>query len=131
MTYDVVVTREGGDWLADVPSVRGAHTFARSLTSLLTSVREVIVLMDDLPDDAEPDVSLTFEVSDEAVRRAEAVGRERIAIAARERELQVETRKAVRELLLSGYSVRDAAILLAITPGRVSQLTKSSTSVAS
>ena len=40
--YNVIVTSEGGSWLADVPAVPGADTFARSLTSLAKSVREVI-----------------------------------------------------------------------------------------
>jgi len=60
MSYTVLVTRDGDDWLADVPSVPGAHTFARSLEGLARSVREVVVLMDDLPDDAE--VELGFHV---------------------------------------------------------------------
>src|SRR5659263_509011 len=32
--YEVIVTREGSSWLADIPAVPGAHTFARSLTGL-------------------------------------------------------------------------------------------------
>jgi len=39
MSYTVHVTREGDIWLADVPSVPGAHTFARSLEGLARSVR--------------------------------------------------------------------------------------------
>ena len=39
--YEVIVTREGDSWLADVPAVPGAHTFARSLAGLARSVREV------------------------------------------------------------------------------------------
>ena len=60
MSYAVLVTRDGDSWLADVPSVPGAHTFARSLEGLARSVREVVVLMDDLPDDAA--VELDFHV---------------------------------------------------------------------
>ncbi|GAB3884535.1 type II toxin-antitoxin system HicB family antitoxin [Terrabacter terrigena] len=59
-TYEVVVTREDGAWLADVPTVPGAHTFARSEAGLADSVREVIVLMDDLDDDARPGIAWTF-----------------------------------------------------------------------
>jgi len=32
----VIVTREGGAWLADVPEPEGAHTFARTLPALAT-----------------------------------------------------------------------------------------------
>ena len=60
MSYAVLVTRDGDSWLADVPSVPGAHTFARSLEGLARSVREVVVLMDDLPDGAA--VELDFHV---------------------------------------------------------------------
>ncbi|MEO7069543.1 MAG: type II toxin-antitoxin system HicB family antitoxin [Nostocoides sp.] len=122
-TYDVIVTREKGAWLAQVPTVPGASTFARSLPSLLTSIREVIVLMDDLPDDAAPEVTLTFDVEDRAVHEAGHLADERRDIAARERELQSATADAARRLTQAGYSVRDAAVMLHITPGRVSQLT--------
>ena len=42
--YRVVVTREDGSWLADVPGLEGAHTYARSLPALDRAVREVVVL---------------------------------------------------------------------------------------
>lgn len=58
MTYTVHINREDGTWLADVPAVSGAHTFARTLDELVQSVREVIVLMDDLPDEAQVDIDL-------------------------------------------------------------------------
>lgn len=57
--YEVKVTREDGSWLADVPAVPGAHTFARSLAGLARSVREVIILMADLDDDATPERMFT------------------------------------------------------------------------
>ncbi|PZS15523.1 MAG: hypothetical protein DLM57_12460 [Pseudonocardiales bacterium] len=63
MSYEVVVTREDDAWLADVPSVPGAHTYARSLPSLFASAREVIVLMDDLDDDAQVEVDVRFDES--------------------------------------------------------------------
>jgi len=55
---------------------RRAHTFARSLAGLVDAAREVIVLMDDLPDDAKPTVTLSYVVPDEVITSAE-VGRER------------------------------------------------------
>jgi hypothetical protein len=58
----------------------------RSSHGLARSVREVIILMADLDDGATPELTFTYEVSDE------------------------------------GYSVRDAAALLGLTPGRVPQL---------
>lgn len=122
-TYEVVVTREDGIWLADVPAVAGAHTFARSLPSLLESVREVIVLMDDLPDDTAPDLSLTFDVEDPTVGAAAQLSALRREIAEREHDLQQATADTARRLTTAGYSVRDAAVMLHITPGRISQIT--------
>lgn len=124
MSYDVTVTREDGSWLADVHSVPGAHTFARSLAGLVESVREVIVLMADLPDDAQPDVTLTFDVSDPLVIEAAALGRARRELAERETAVRDATADTARSLTGAGYSVRDTAVLLAMTPGRVSQVAK-------
>lgn len=39
-------------------------TFARSLSGLATSVREVIILMADLDDGATSELTFTYEVSD-------------------------------------------------------------------
>lgn len=122
--YEVIVTREGGSWLADVPTVPGAHTFARSLSGLARSVREVIILMADLDDGATPTLTFTYEVSDEVVQEAAAVGRERRETRELEEALMAHTSSAAARLAHEGYSVRDAAALLGLTPGRVSQLLK-------
>ncbi len=121
MTYTVHVTREGDTWLADVPSVAGAHTFARSLEGLARSVREVVVLMDDLPDDADVELDLRFDVADESVIEAEHLRRAREDIGRREAELVSETGRIAASLSRT-YSVRDTAAMLGVTPGRVSQL---------
>jgi len=120
--YEVIVTREDGAWLADVPAVAGAHTFARTLTGLRRSVREVIIVMDDLPDDAAVVMVFRFEVDDETVAVAARLGQERRALAAREADVMAGTARSVGDLIEHGYSVRDAAELLNITAGRVSQL---------
>lgn len=122
--YEVVVTREDSDWLADVPTIAGAHTFARSLESLLRSVREVIVLMDDLPDEAQVNLVVRYEVDDDLVVAAADLGRRRREHAAREAELIGQTAALAQELVAKDHSVRDTAALLNITPGRVSQLVR-------
>jgi len=122
MTYKVVITREDGAWLADVPDVPGAHTYARSLPGLMAAVREVIVLMDDLADDEVPDVELRYDVDDPDLVQALSLAAERDRIAAAESGLQAETAATVHRLVKRGYSVRDIAQVLGITPGRVSQL---------
>ncbi len=121
-SYEVIVTREDGAWLADVPAVAGAHTFARTLTGLRRSVREVIIVMDDLPDGDAVAMVFRFDVEDETVTDAARLGQERRAIAAREADVMAGTARSVGDLIEHGYSVRDAAELLNITAGRVSQL---------
>lgn len=58
--YRVVVTREDGAWLADVPDLEGAHTFAPSLPGLDRGVREAIALAAALPDEAMPSPQLRY-----------------------------------------------------------------------
>jgi predicted RNase H-like HicB family nuclease len=60
VTYRVHVTREDGQWLADVPELEGTHTYAASLTALDRHVREAIVLGADLPDDAMAGLDLVY-----------------------------------------------------------------------
>ena len=125
-TYRVVVTREDDQWLADVPELQGAHTYARSLPSLDQAVREVIVLADGLPDEAMPDLRLEYDyhtgdpeldATALEVRRLRRQADE-LAAAAAARTSQVAARLVAR-----GLSVRDVAALLGISPQRVSQLT--------
>lgn len=122
MSYRVVVTREGDNWLADVSELEGAHTFSRSLFGLRRAVEDVIVLAADLPDDAVPDVIFEYDVDDEIVTNAAQLGRTRAELARQEAEAQAETAGAIDRLRAAGYSMRDAATLLGITPGRVSQV---------
>lgn len=124
--YGVVVTREGGHWLADVPALPGAHTYARSLPALDQAVREVIVLAADLPDEAMGELMLdySYDTGDPEldataleVRRLRRQADELAAAAA------ARTGEAAARLVARGLSVRDVAALLGISPQRVSQLT--------
>jgi predicted RNase H-like HicB family nuclease len=118
----VHVTREDGTWLAEVEGVAGGHTYARTLPKLRESIREVIVLADDLDDDAQPNYVLQFDVDDALVLSAVFAGRARDELEQREAELAAETRMLARRLSDAGWSVRDAADMLHLTPGRISQL---------
>ena len=123
-TYRVVVTREDGHWLADVPSLEGAH--ARSLPTLDQAVREVVVLAADLPDEAMPSLVLDYEYHtgdarlDATAREVRQLRREADELAA---ATATRTSRAAAELVAWGLSVRDVAALLGISPQRVSQLT--------
>ena len=125
-TYRVVVTREDGQWLADVPSLEGAHTYARSLPTLDQAVREVVVLAADLPDEAMPVLVLDYEYHtgdaslDATAQEVRQLRREADKLAA---AAATRTGRAAAELVARGLSVRDVAALLGISPQRVSQLT--------
>lgn len=125
-TYRVVVTREGDAWLADVPDLPGAHTYARTLPALNKAVREVVILAADLPEDALDSVELewTFhtgnpELDDEAaqVRLLRAHAEQAMS------EATERTAKLAQRLVADGTSVRDVATLLGISAQRVSQVT--------
>lgn len=122
MRYTVSVTREGDAWLADVPALEGAHTFARSIDVLLKSIKEVIIVMGDLPDDSEPAFDLEYNFDNELVAKAFKIGRARAELAAREADLVSATADVIQELNRNGFTVRDSARLLEMTPGRVSQI---------
>lgn len=126
VNYEVVVTREGDKWLADVPEVSGAHTYAKSLEGLERSVREVVELMDDArAPGSEIEIDFVFAKADGPVHLAFLAGQERRELAARDQALQDRTRTLVTELIEQGVSGRDAARILDITNGRVSQLANS------
>jgi len=123
--YRVVVTREDGHWLADVPGLEGAHTYARSLPALDHAIREVVVLAAGLPDEAMPGLVLEYDYQtgdpelDTTALEVRRLRREadEVAAAATARTAQVAAQLAAR-----GMSVRDIAALLGISPQRVSQL---------
>jgi predicted RNase H-like HicB family nuclease len=120
--YRVNVTRERDAWLADVPDVPGAHTFARSLSALQRSVREVIVLMTDRPDDAldDFDLDVRYDIGDSSA--AVAVARRARAEAEQAERASAEAiRRAVAELPAS-LSVRDVAALLGVSHQRIAQV---------
>jgi len=125
-TYRVIITRDDGHWLADVPSLRGAHTYARSLSALDQAVREIVVLAADLPDEAMPGLVLEFEYHtgdarlDATTREVRQLRRQADELAA---AATARTSEAAVELVARGMSVRDVAALLGISPQRVSQLT--------
>ena len=125
-TFRVVVTREDDQWLAEVPELQGAHTYARSLPSLDQAVREVVVLAAGLPDEAVPELVLDYDyhtgdpeldATALEVRRLRRQADDLAATAA------ARTSRAAAQLVARGLSVRDVAALLGISPQRVSQLT--------
>ena len=126
MTYTVHVTREDRTWLGEVPDLPGAHTFATSLSALERAMREVVVLAADLPDDAEATVDLVWDMSDVDASAVEAaqVAQARAANDRTRCQLADQTRRLALDLVDQGWTVRDVATILDLSPGRVSQITR-------
>jgi hypothetical protein len=124
--YRVVVTREDDHWLADVPELQGAHTYARNLPTLDQAVREVIVLADDMPDEVMPDLVIEYDYhTGDPELDTTALEVRQLRLEADELAATVVSRtgQAAAKLVARGLSVRDVAALLGISPQRVSQLT--------
>jgi hypothetical protein len=127
--YRVVVRRDPEDarfWLADVEGLAGGHTSSRSLATLDRYVRDVITLAADLPDSAAPNlrVEWIYQTGDPALDQAtEGVRRRRAEMEAIATELAGRTGALARELVSEHrFSVREAAVLLGLSPARVDQL---------
>lgn len=123
--YRVVVTREGEDWLADVPDLRGAHTYAHNLESLDRFVREVVVLAEDLPDGAGPELELAWEYhtgEDVLDKELAKLRQARESLDAERSRIEQLTATFAHDLAARSYSVRDTAALLGVSRARAQQL---------
>jgi hypothetical protein len=126
-----VVRRDPEDarfWLADVDGLEGAHTSSRSLATLDRYVREVIVLAADLPDQADKDLRLEwiFRTGDRQLDvETERIRAQRTKLEAASSDLAHRTDRLARLLVSEGrFSVREAAVLLGVSPARVDQLVR-------
>lgn len=125
-----MVTREGTNWLAEVDGLPGAHAYARTLTRLREELTDAVILSADLPDDATVDISFVLAAGvdrADTLRTAFELARERHDLNAREAVLHEQVAEVVTALVGGGYSVRDVAGALDVTPGRVSQLANAKT----
>jgi predicted RNase H-like HicB family nuclease len=124
MTYHIVVTRDGDGWMADVPALPGTHTWAKTLRALDRNVREVIGMVEDLPRSAEAALDLEMDyrtgdsLLDERAGRLRARRREQERAAT---EIANDTSELLRRFAAQ-LSVGDAAVLLGVSKGRISQL---------
>jgi hypothetical protein len=131
MKYTATVTREGDDWLGEVEGLSGAHAYARTLTRLREELSDAVILAADLDDDA--DVDIVFDLAEQqtsersavffaTVTQAFEVAKRRAALREEECRLVADTADVARKLVEAGWSVRDVAGALDVTPGRISQL---------
>jgi predicted RNase H-like HicB family nuclease len=119
--YTAVFERdETGAWLARIPSIRGCHTYGRTLQQARTRLREALGLWIDRPEDAVIGETIRLPADlRTAIQRSRRI-RER---AERENEnAQEQTRAAAEALVEEGVSLRDAGELLGLSHQRVQQL---------
>lgn len=125
VSYQAIVNREDGYWLAEVPGLPGAHAYAKTLGKLRAELVDAIILADDLADDA--DVHVTFQLDpradDDLAKHAFEVAAQRQSAEAAVRAAQTAMVDAAQQLQQAGWSVRDIAGALDVTAGRVSQIT--------
>lgn len=123
MSLRVIVSREGPYWLADVPDVQGTHTYARSLAALDHEVREAVEVGLDLDHPYGGD--LDWDYTQVSPRLAEAARIARARQDARRRLDQLTSKSTGLAIALrgEGLSVRDVAVVVDLTPGRISQIT--------
>ncbi|MBA3489098.1 MAG: hypothetical protein H0T78_06040, partial [Longispora sp.] len=117
--------RENDAWLADVPKLAGAHTWAKNLPKLDEAVREVIAMVEDLPEGAESTLELEYEygTGDAALDAlTQKLRADREQATRMESELAKLTLEAVERLSEAGMSVRDMGALLDLSPQRISQI---------
>lgn len=126
MKYTVMVTREGSSWLADVPTVTGAATFAGNLLALDIAVREVLSLLLNVDDESSFVLEFVYANVEPDLLAAVDLGKRRAAIEVAQAELASECSEKITALSRHGYSVRDISGVLHMSPGRVSQIAKAS-----
>lgn len=123
-TYTAVCRRVGDWWAIDIPEIRGVHTQTRRLEQAAAMAKDAIALMLNVPADS---FTVTIEPHlDEAAERTVAAATE---AAQRARQAVEEAGRLQREAaatLLTKYrlTVRDAGLLLHVSPQRVSQLAR-------
>jgi len=109
---------ESGTWIVSVPSVRGCHSYGRTIEQARARIHEALRLFDADSDDLAEDIRLPAQLR-EAVRRAR---RARMRSEAQRSAAQAELRTATSALTRAGLSRRDAGTLLGVSRQRVQQL---------
>ena len=124
--YDVDMYRdETGYWIADVPEVPGAHSFAKRIDQITANIREAIALALDIddPDTVEVNTRIALPSTLEKLL-GEARHLRDIADAATQAARDA-SREAARALVEQGeFSLRDTGALLGVSHQRVGQLVK-------
>jgi hypothetical protein len=121
-TYTALCRRVGDWWAIDVPQIRGVHTQARRLDQVEAMARDAIALLRDVPADGF-DVTIEPHLDDDAEQTvAASTDATRRARQATEEASRLQREAATTLLTKYRLTVRDAGVLLHVSPQRVSQL---------
>jgi predicted RNase H-like HicB family nuclease len=125
-TFRAIASRDGRRWFIQVPDDKALFTQVRRLDQAERMIREVIGLMLEIPEDSfdvaiEPQMESLGDlrlVIEDAVRARQAADDAQEASSA-------AMRRAVRQVRSSGYTARDAGMLLGVSNQRISQIERS------
>lgn len=121
MKVTAKVTRSGDWWAIEVPEVPGVFTQAKRLDKVAAVVADAVSLMEGV-DAQSVEVAIAPQLRTEVRRDVEKALRLKRAAAVAADEASTQLRSATAEVLAEGLSVRDAAVLLELSPQRISQL---------
>ncbi|WP_236796615.1 hypothetical protein [Amycolatopsis sp. GM8] len=127
-TYTVVAKRWARGWELHIEGVGVTQT--ASLSKAETTAREYIAFALDLDDEKAFDVHVVPQLDDELAEQVR-IARAQVKDAERQqREAAAKQREVARNLERTGLSGREIAVVLGLTPQRVSQLIGSSSTAA-
>jgi predicted RNase H-like HicB family nuclease len=121
--FRAIAERDGRWWFVRVPDERGLYTQVRRLDQAEAMIREVIGLMLEVPEDSfdvavEPQIQ---SLGDLGTAITDALMARQAAEEAQDAS-STAMHHAVRELRDSGYTARDAGMLLGVSNQRISQI---------
>lgn len=122
-SYRATARRDGRWWFVQVPGEQGMYTQVRRLDQAEAMIREVVSLVRQVPEDSF-DVVVEYDLDSlGAVREAiDAALRGRERANAAQDAASTAMRHAVSEVRASGYTSRDAGLLLGVSNQRISQI---------
>lgn len=115
--------RDGGWWVVEVVEVDGAFTQARRLDQVPAMVADAVSLLEGIPA-GEVEVDLEVDLGDPTALDQARRARAQVEAAARAQEEAARASRAAVAHLRHRVklSVRDTAVVLGVSPQRVSQL---------
>ncbi len=119
-TYTVDAKRWEHGWELHVAGV--GVTQSRSLQSAARMAREYISLVEEISDESTIDVEIRPQIDSTLGEEVMAARNAVHALGERQREVAALSRAAAKDLADSGLSGADIAVVLEISPQRVSQL---------